>query len=356
MDETLKIVNNYGKRLRFNFNAKKSAIIVYGEDERKNLLNSKLRTFKLGDNRVLGRQSYDHVGIKACIYENNDKVSAKICKGRRAFNACSGVGIRKNGLTMMSCNIIFWGIVPIVTFGAELWCLTESDYDNLCAFQRLIGRRIQRFPSRSPNCSSFFGLGWIRITSFILVKKRLFALSILRLDNHNIVKQVFMTNARSFLSDNRSRINKHSSPTYDILNCAIKAGLYNNVLDMINGRIHVMAKSAWSMLVRSKAWELEDLYWKSTEFLNKNNNMLYKVISNTKYLPWWELSDRCPWLIRNCEVMAHLVCRSSKLKSDDIRLKSLTLSHRICPNCDLYIVEDLYHIISRMLRENLDHL
>ena len=106
MDETLRIVDNYAKRWRFNFNAKKSAILVYGEDMKKNLANSKDRMFKLGENRVLERQSYDHVGIKACIYEVNDRVTEKTCKGHRAFNACSGVGIRKNGLTMMSCNTV----------------------------------------------------------------------------------------------------------------------------------------------------------------------------------------------------------------------------------------------------------
>ena len=114
-----------------------------------------------------------------------------------------------------------------MTFGAELWYISESDYDALGAFQRHIGRRIQRFPSKSPNCSSFFGLGWLRITTFILVKKLLFALSILRLDHCNIVKQVFITRVKSFHNDQSLKDNKNFSPTYDLLNYAIKAGVYN---------------------------------------------------------------------------------------------------------------------------------
>ena len=135
------------------------------------------------------------------------------------------------------------------------------------------------------------------------------------------------------------------SPTYDILNYASKAGVYNKLYDMTCGNKPIMTKHAWSKLIWAKAWELEDLYWKSTEFLNRNNDILYKVISTTRYLPWWELSDKFPLLIKNCETMARLVCHASKLKSDDLRLKSLTPSHRMCSNCDLYLVEDLYHII-----------
>ena len=346
MDEALKMVNDYGKRWRFSFNAKKSAILVYGENEKTNSINSSNRMFKLGCNRVLERKSYDHVGIKACLYCPNDRVTEKICKGRRAFNACSGVGIRKNGLTMMSCNIIFWGIViPIVTFGAELWYVTDSDYDALSAFQRHIGRRIQRFPSRSPNCSSFFGLGWLRITTLILVKKLLFALSILRLDDLNIVKQVFITRVKSFHGEQLIDNHANFSPTYDMLKYAKKAGVYNILYDMTCGNKSVMTKHSWSKLIWSKAWQLDDLYWKSTVFLNKNNDILYKVISTTKYLPWWELSDKFPSNINMCEKMARLVCHASKLKSDDVRLKSLTPSHRICDNCDMYSVEDLYYVI-----------
>ena len=44
--------------------------------------------FKLGNDRVLEKQSYDHVGVKACLYkDDNPRVDEKIVKARRAFNA-----------------------------------------------------------------------------------------------------------------------------------------------------------------------------------------------------------------------------------------------------------------------------
>ena len=131
--------------------------------------------------------------------------------------------------SMKSCNIIFWGIViQIVTFGSELWYLSDKDYDDLSLFQRQIGRRIQRFPARSPSCTSFYGLGWLRITTYILVKKILFALTILRLDPENIVRKIFVMKVEIYHENRRVHAYNHNrNPTFDILNHAVKAGVYN---------------------------------------------------------------------------------------------------------------------------------
>ena len=48
---------------------------------------------------------------------------------------------------------------------------------------------------------------------------------------------------------------------------------------------------------------------------------------------------------RTAETMARLVCRASLLKSDDPRIKGTSLSSRICKNCDLGVVESVYHLV-----------
>ena len=47
-----------------------------------------------------------------------------------------------------------------------------------------------------------------------------------------------------------------------------------------------------------------------------------------------------PECMGTCEVMAKLLCRCSMLKSDDIRLRSLTATNRWCEFCDLPEAED----------------
>ena len=51
-DAVHQIVYEYGMRWRFHFNAKKSAVLVYGEKKRAHDINSTHRVFKLGPDRV----------------------------------------------------------------------------------------------------------------------------------------------------------------------------------------------------------------------------------------------------------------------------------------------------------------
>ena len=348
MDGALNIVGRYGKKWRFDFNSKKSAIMVYGESPKQNIINRKYRVFKLNGNRILERDSYDHVGVKACLFkDDNPRVMEKIKKGRRAFNACTGTGIRKNGLTMMSCSLIFWSIiVPIVTFGSEIWCMSENDYESLTSFQRLVGKRIQRLPPRAPNCCSFFGLGWLRITTFILIKKLLFILTILRLDDHSVIKCVFKDRVTHFHNkDTLDEANSLNSPTLDMLLSAKRMGLISIIYDMCCGKLPIANKRKWSKLVWEKAWVIEDNFWSSTSILHKENDLLVNALTKTRYLTWWEMSDHYHDRIKECETMVKLISHSSKLKGDDVRLKALTPSHRTCIQCDMYQREDLYHIV-----------
>ena len=74
--------------------------------------NSRVRMFSLGSDHIRESNEYDHVEIKnSTVKDNENRVLEKIGKARRTLNAASGVGIRKNGLSIMSCNVIFWAVV-----------------------------------------------------------------------------------------------------------------------------------------------------------------------------------------------------------------------------------------------------
>ena len=79
------------------------------------------------------------------------------------------------------------GLTLTLTFGCELWNVGDDDGDRLQNFQRYAGRRLQRFPLRSPNCSSYFGLGWVRLDTLVQIKKLLFLLTFMRLSPDNRV-------------------------------------------------------------------------------------------------------------------------------------------------------------------------
>ena len=120
-----------------------------------------ISSFSLGDERIGERVNYDHLGVKACIFENDTSgIEERLAKGRRALNSASGLGIRNNGLTIYACCVIFWCIViPIATFGSELWILDDKCLLLLESFQVYVGRKIQRLFTKSPKASAYFSLG-----------------------------------------------------------------------------------------------------------------------------------------------------------------------------------------------------
>ena len=128
MDNVLQLVENHGRIWRYNFNAKKSGILVYGESKVINKQNAVRRVFNLGTDRVCERINHDHVGVRACLFDDDTTgLEERLSKARRAFYSISGIGIRRKGLNMATCSVIVLGVVvPIAMYGCELLMLSDK--------------------------------------------------------------------------------------------------------------------------------------------------------------------------------------------------------------------------------------
>ena len=293
------------------------------------------------------KDTYDHLGLKANIHPTrSDRVLEKVRKGRKIFNAASGLGLKPGGLTVKTCSLLFWSmVIPAVLYASELWVLNDNDITILDAFQRYVGRKVQRFPPRSPNETSYVGLGWLRLELFIYVKKLLFVRTVAVLEDDSIYKEVFVKRARQF--DGNIEVgfeNKNGSPVFDILKVAHLFELYDEVMRMITG-VAFYSKRRWKDLIWSKAWVLENRDWNLRSCLFKATRNIRSLNTNVQYLIWWQLSDLRPDLMSVCESMSKIVCKASLLKADDYRLKREPASVRACSACDLYQLEDARHII-----------
>ena len=357
-DAVHKMVYEYGMKWRFSFNAKKSAVLVYGETKKSHDRNSQHRVFKLGPEKVPEKHEYDHVGVKACIFESNSRVEEKVSKARRTLNASSGLGVKKNGLSMQACCIIFWSVVvPVLTFGAEIWFLSDDDMEKILKFQIFAGRRVQRFPHRTPRFCSFYGLGWIRLTTYIMIKKLLFVLSIITLENDNVIRKVFCNSFESFILNTEiCRRNAYRSPVYELCKTCEKFGVLNIVTSMLRGDTPILSKKVWSKLIWDKGWELDDNYWCVINFMNKETDLLSSTMMGARYNVWWQLSDKDHSAIKICECIAKIMCHTSLLKVDDYRLKDQTPSSRMCEMCDSYRYENIQHLLMQCPGMDREHI
>ena len=126
MVRVMEIVYAHGRTWRYDFNARKSSVLVFGETNKEHVVNSKVRSFRLGPEKVLEKTNYDHVGVNVSIFAGDDHgISERLSKARRTLNALTGLGIRRCGLTVATCSFLFWTVVvPVALYGCELWSMS----------------------------------------------------------------------------------------------------------------------------------------------------------------------------------------------------------------------------------------
>ena len=216
LQKAMNIVECHGRTWCYTFKAKKSAVMVFGESSAEAAHGSANRMFKLGHDRVKECQYYDHVGIKVCVKgDSHVRTEEKVKKARTALNMATCMGIRKGGLNMRTCCIIFWSVVvPTLCFGCELWVMSNKDVQIFQAFQRYAARRIQRFHSRSLNATSRVCLGWIDIIRLIMVKKAFFLRTIIMMEVHIPIRVVLIRRIVEFPLEGL-KDNPYSSPITD---------------------------------------------------------------------------------------------------------------------------------------------
>ena len=123
----------------------------------------------------------------------------RVSKGKRAI---TGDGIRKKGFNMATCSTLYCSIIiPIITYGSEIWVMKNDGIECLRKFQRYVGHKCQRFPSRSPNYSAYAPLGWISIEKVVFAKKLLFLCTILVMDDDSVYKRLISQRAQDKLED-----------------------------------------------------------------------------------------------------------------------------------------------------------
>ena len=355
LDGALKVVYQHGCKWRYTYNAKKSGIMVYGETPRANKHNSEVRVFKLGSDRVRERTSYDHVGVTACLFDEDiSGITGRLSKARRALNAISGLGIRRNGLSVYTCNVIFWSIiVPIALFGCEVWILNDKAVEAVEAFQVYEGKRVQRLFRRSPNVCAFFGLGWIRLERLIEIKKLMFVRSILVLNVDDPSRDIFCRRLEDFLADRVFSLgNAYDSIVFDLLKTADTFGVLDEIVNMVR-QGHFWPKGMWRKKLWERARALDAGFWRLEVRSYRNLDLLSGICDHPCYLVWWKISNSDHGMMRCCETMVKLLAHSSLLRVDDVRLKGRPLSARFCTFCQLAAPEDARHFVMECPRWQL---
>ena len=333
MDRAMEIVYAHGRTWRYDFNARKSGVLCFGETNKEHIENSKNRTFRLGPEKVKEKTNYDHVGVNVSIFSGDEcGISERLSKARRTLNALTGLGIRRCGLTVATCSILFWSVVmPVALYGCELWSMTGEHYQLLESFQNYACKKIQRFHPRVPNACSLHSLEWISLSRLVQLRKLLFVRSILVMEHDNVIRVVFIERYKAIKRhENPGELYAESivSDLIDTVNILSLGGEVDNMVE----RNQMYPKSIWKKMVWDKAWAIENMSWRIEYRLRKSLDLVSAINPSPEY-------------ISMCEAMSRLVCHASLLKMDDVRLKKLTMFSRCCPLCELSAPDDVKHLV-----------
>ena len=289
------------------------------------------------------------MGIKTCVKgDTHVRTEERVVKARKALNASTNVGIRRGGLNLSTCNLIYWTfVIPTLIFGCEIWVLKNKDLDLLNGFQRYAARRLQRLHFSSLNVTSLACLGWMNLVLFIKARKVIFVRSILQMDECMPVKRIFLERFREY---HDGLDNPYDSPLIQILHYCREFGLMGLVDQMTRG--HMISKQCWKKLVWDKAWSIEDKTWCDVTIIHDRMDLIKMVSAKPMYSVWWMLADRHQKYMRRCELMIKILCHASRLKTDDNRLLRSSYSNRACTLCDHASLEDALHMVMQCTYHN----
>ena len=193
----------YSTKWRFNFNARKSAVLIYGP--RSPLFRNQAWNWRIGSNKIPVNSSYIHLGIQQSSNLSCTDRTREACeKGRRTFFALQPSDFL-NPLTVIS--LYKKVVIPSVLYGCELWNnIKMTDIHLLDTFQHFIVKTVQNFSrsTRSDMCESMLGI--FRISSEIERRKLLFFNRLCNLDYDTLTKQLFVRRLFQYTTSSRKRM------------------------------------------------------------------------------------------------------------------------------------------------------
>ena len=169
--------------------------------------------------------------------------------------------------------------------------------------------------------------------------------SILSRDVDDVTRTNFIQRAKKYFDDiEMCSINMYRRPVYDLLNTASTFGILEDIENMVY-RDFLWSKAHWRDKLWKRAWQLEDVYWCIKARCHKSLDLLSEFCVDTRYIVWWQIADKFPHLMRDCEVLVKILCHASLLRVDDVRLKSLPIAAKFCTLCDYGSIDDARHMV-----------
>ena len=195
----LDIVFAYAYKWLFLIHAEKSCVLTFSCKKRAEAAYP----FHIGNAQLREESTTNHLGIlQDTSLKSVKRTRASIQKGRNAFHAMIGYGVKPLGMNPITAISLYRKIIlTSVLYGCEIWNnLSTTEINKIDKFQRYIVKRVQGLPvrTRTDMCESMLGLH--PLSSEITIRKLLFLHKIISLPSDSICQMIFLRKLYLYLS------------------------------------------------------------------------------------------------------------------------------------------------------------
>ena len=186
LQDMLRTVDQYSRRYRFEFNAKKSNVMVFSQQEIKTAT-----TMRLGNSVLEEKTSYKYLGLEAEKDWKWKQFKARMLeKARKRIAMICALGIRRQEISVKAV-VRSWEalVLPILEYACEIW--GDGKWRDADQLQYDMGKRILGVSKRTSNAVVRGELGWQRLEARRDLARLRFWGKIVLMSEDRLVKKMY---------------------------------------------------------------------------------------------------------------------------------------------------------------------
>ena len=334
LNELLRKSYEHSIKWRYCFSENKCNFMVWGIDRNPN------EDIRLGNFSLECKESVKHVGITLTNSQKASQcaINERIATSRKLLHSVRGLGSHSVPVSPTVMSKLYWSvIVPRFTYGLEVCCMTDSHISSLEEVHRQNAKLIQGLPISTPNPAPLATLGWLSMSSFIVMKKILFLWKIMCLPRSSLYRRL-----ATYLIEQMQTIHTvpYNSPIYDMYQCICLYGLQDHFSIVMNS-FNVTNYIPWKIKIKKLVWDTEVYRWKATcSMYHQLSNYSISMEAISMNI-WWRFAQNNPRYVKKVSAVVALLCGTQPKQ-----LQRNLESHKSkCLLCNSICKDDLHHVI-----------
>ncbi len=336
MNILLSTAYKHSRQWRYDFNARKSLALCFGQDEAKG------QNLRLGGEKVQLIDSTCHMGVPLCPNKQQLKRElGKRCeKVKREVRVMASMGSHFAPLPPSVGSKLYKSVcLPKLVYGLEACVVDDDSVNDLEQTSRYCAKKIQCLPPQTANPVPTATLGWWPVEGVINLAKMVLLYRWLTMPRMNIFKQTAIMRLAQYMYGNG--VSANISPLLDSYRLFVKYGIEHLIHDVLEkgSRLPLTTlKRTLRTAVEDQSWTK----WETSRLMYPSLNLFRLCFETIELCIWWRVSLDLPHMTRSTINIVKLMCGQHCLASNP---GHGTGASKLCGLCDSYEVESVSHFL-----------